>query len=252
MLPAVQKALRSIGLNEGEVSVLGVLLEGGPMLAARVAKKAALNRTTTYGLLKELVGKGLVTKETRRGADVFISIDPSLLPALVARRREELLAQEEALMEAIPQLTLLRQKATSLPSVRFFEGIEGVKQAYEDTLVNNRNKALYDITGTDAVYKKMGMEWLRYYWGKRSRLGIRCTVVAPDTQWSSVMKGEDKEYLRTTKVVSGLAAFEAEVDIYDDKVGFFSFSQENPIAVIIEDDTIQRTMKSIFDRLASI
>ena len=247
MPPLVEKTLRDIGLSNNESLIFGVLLQSRSMLASHIALETHLNRTTTYGVLKELIKKGLVSKDTRHGMSVYQSIAPKLLPAYIGRRREELEEQEKALRKIVPQLNLMREKIKTLPNVRFFEGVEGVKQAYEDTLINNKGKQLHDFTGTDAIYKKMGIEWLRYYWNKRSKLGIQCTVIAPDTEWSAIMKSEDKKYLRTTKLIPGEFPFDSEIDIYDNKVGVFSFSQESPVAIIIEDETIKRTMRIFFD-----
>src|SRR3989344_823524 len=250
MPPFIQKTLRDIGLSKNEALVFGVLLQSGTMLASRISQKARLNRTTTYGVLKELIKKGLVSKDERHGTGVYQSMPPKLLPDYVARRREELVEQEKELRKIIPQLTLLRKQTQSLPNVRFFEGVEGVKQAFEDTLINNKGKALYDFTGVDAVFQRMGKEWVNYYFKKRTRLGIQCTVLAPETVWSREMKKEDAKFLRTTKFIPECFSFDTEVDVYDDKVGIFSFAQEHPVAVIIEDKTIAHTIKTFFDFMA--
>ncbi len=251
MLPELTSALKTLGLGDKEIAVLSALLKSGaPMFASTVAKAAGLNRTTTYDILKELGEKGLVSHIEKKGALRYRAIDATLLPAYVERQRETLEETKRKLEEVIPQIKLLQVHGRSLPKVQFFEGVEGVKQAYEDTLENNKGKTLNDFTGTDAVYRKMGKEWLEYYWKKRTRLGIECTVIAPDTEWSRIMKCEDEKYVRTTKLISKNFPFDSEIDIYDNKVGIFTFSQENPIAVLIEDDTIHNTLKTFFDFIA--
>lgn len=247
MIPALKTGLESLGLNEKQIAVLSVLLKKGqPILVSSIAHAADLNRTTTYDILKELGGKGLVSHVERRGAMRYQAIAAELLPAYVERRREQLKETKERFEQAIPQLKLLQAHGNTLPQVQFFEGLEGVKQAYEDTLENNKEKKLFDFTGTDAIYQKMGTEWLEYYWKKRSRLGIECSVLAPDTEWSRLMQSEDRKYKRTTRLISKEFPFESEIDIYDDKVGIFTFSQERPIAVIIQDSTINSTLKAFF------
>ena len=79
---------------------------------------------------------------------------------------------------------------------------------------------------------------------------IECTVIAPDTEWSAIMKKDDEKYKRTTKLIPQDFSFDSEIDIYDNKVGIFTFSQEHPIAVLIEDDTIHATMKTLFGFMA--
>ena len=247
---ALKKALETIGLSPNETAVLLVLLESGHMFVAAIARAAKLNRTTTYGVLKLLGDKGLVSSVKKEGAVRYQSIAPGQLPAYIERRRETLAETKQQIAELIPQLKLLRAKGGTLPKVQFFEGVEGVKQAYEDTLENNIGKILLDLTGTDSVIRKMGQEWVDYYLAKRTRLGIKCLCLAPDTEWSHIIKDLDEKQLRTTKFIPTEFAFNSEVNTYDNKVGIFSFSLENPVAVIIEDENIAHTVRQFFNFMA--
>ncbi len=252
MIPTLVKVLEDIGLHEKQIAVLSVLLEsGGPMYVSSVAKGAKLNRTTAYDILKELSTKGLASQVKKEGAVRYQSIGVELLPAYVERRRESLEESKKQLAEVIPQIKLLRSKGRTLPKVQFFEGVEGVKQAYEDTLENNKGKILLDLTGTDSVIRKMGQEWVDYYLAKRTRLGIKCLCLMPDTEWSKIYKNLDQKQLRTTNFIPAEFAFDSEVNTYDNKVGIFSFSMEHPVAIIIEDDNIAHTVRQFFNFMAT-
>lgn len=249
MLANLRKAIRGIGLSDNETLVLGTLLERGALPASRIAKESGLNRTTTYGVIKELSGKGLVSTAQKSGVAKYQSIPPALLPSYVARRRDELSKYESDIAAAVPQLEALRSQSLTLPKVQFFEGVAGLKQAYEDTLESNKEKKLRDITGVAGVYKALGKEWLEYYLGKRKRLGISCVDIAPETTWAKESKKDDDKYLRTTKFLPKESEFDAEISIYDNKVGIFSYAERGPMAVLIEDPTIASAMKKIFEHL---
>ena len=220
------------------------------MFASKVAKEARLNRTTTYGVLNDLIEKGLVSKVKTRSATLFQSIAPELLPDYIARKREELRHREEELRSALPQILLMRNKANVLPKVQFFEGEEGVKQAYEDTLENNKGRKIQDITGVDAVFKRLGEKWVAYYMTKRAEKGISCVDLAPDSDWARRNSEDDPKYRRVTKLLPPEFGFNAEISLYDNKVGIFSYA-ENPVALIIEDDTIAYAMKQLFAYIES-
>jgi sugar-specific transcriptional regulator TrmB len=254
MIPALKKAIVSLGLNEHEAVVLMVLLEKSPLPVALVARNAGLNRTTTYGVLKQLSEKGLVSSAKREGAVRYQSLAPEQLPAYIERRRQMLDETKQQVTELIPQLKLLRSKGKSLPKVQFFEGEEGVKQAYEDTLENNKGKVLRNITSVDAIYtnSKLGGDWIEYYIKKRARLGIECRNLAPKSEWAKTSKAEDQKYLRVTKFLPPQYMFEGELDVYDNKVGIFSYARENPVALIIEDETVSDMMRKIFDCLEAV
>ena len=247
MPPIVSRSLKEIGLADKEVAVLLVLLEQGPTLAATVAKLAKLNRTTTYGLLKELAGKGLVSQSKKEGTTRWQSIAPEMLPGYIKRRRDALAASEKELSEVVPQLQLLRRKGKSLPKVQFFEGEDGIKQAYEDTLVNNQGKTLYEITGIESIYTKLDPKFVDYYPKERVRRGIKSYYIAPESEAALRAMLDDEKLLREVRFIPAKYKMDTEIAIYDDKVCILSFSQESPVAVLIEDATIAQTMKTLFD-----
>ncbi len=246
-MPELRNALKTIGLGEKATSVLLVLLERGAMYAAVLAREAKLNRTTTYGILKELAEKGLVSSEQKKGTTRYQSIAPELLPGYIERRGRELLEIKEEVSKLVPQIKLLRSKSASLPKVLFFEGKDAVEQAYEDKLENNNAKRLYEFTGMDAGYDELGQKFVDYYIKRRLELGIYSEYMAPDTPFARREGELDEKYLRKVKFIPPEYAMETEISIYDNKVSLTSFSAENPITVLIEDDNIAKTMKKIFD-----
>jgi sugar-specific transcriptional regulator TrmB len=252
MIPSLKKALDTIGLNKNEMTVLLVLLESSPMLVSAIAKAAKLNRSTTYGVLKMLSDKGLASSTNKKGVIRYQSIAPEQLPSYIERRRDLLADTKQQVEALLPQLKLLRTKGKSLPKVQFFEGVEGVKQAYEDTLENNQGKLLKDISGVDAAFERLGEEWATYYLKKRTRLGITCIDLAPESGWAHKNKESDAKYLRTTKFLEAKYGFQAELALYDNKIGIFSYAQEHPIALIIEDDTVSDMMQKLFDCLETV
>lgn len=252
MLPPLKKALETIGLNKNEVAVLLVLLERGPSLVSAIAKAASLNRSTTYGVLKLLSDKGLASSVKKEGVVRYQSIAPDQLPGYIERRRDVLAETKQQVAELVPQLKLLRSKGKTLPKIQFFEGVEGVKQAYEDTLENNKEKFIKAISGIGAAIDRLGEDWANYYWRRRVELNVGAVVLAPDSEWAQKIKLNDQKHLRTTKFLPAQYGFAAELSLYDNKVGIFSYAQENPIALIIEDDTVSDMMKKLFDCLEKV
>lgn len=251
MIDTIKKALNELGLSNNETNVLLVLLQERSLKVHAVSKFANLNRTTTYGVLKSLITKGLVSSINRKGISEFQAIEPDHLVNYIDKKQQELNTQKEEIKKVLPELKKMQTKKNPFPRVRFFEGLSGMKQAYEDTLENNREKKLLDLTGTDAVFKRMGQEWVEYYVQKRTRLGIACIDIAPNTEWSRASRQRDEELLRVTKLIPERYSFDTEIDIYDNKIGIFSFSENQPLAVIIEDEKISHTLKMLFQYIES-
>lgn len=243
---------QQLGLTANEEKVLLTLLGAASLRVTDIARLTKLNRTTIYGILETLIAGGLVTSFERRGKILeYQSLDPHQLIEHIERKRTQLASAADELRKQLPHLIKERTGAGGYPKTQFFQGIEGVKEAYEDSLVNNKGKIIYDISGTDAVYQRMGEDWVHYYISKRRDLGIDCQVIAPDTEWSHKSKEIDKYFRRVTKLMPKEFGFDTEVDIWDNKVGLFTFTEENPIAVLIEDERVANTMRQMFKYIYS-
>lgn len=250
-MPEITKALQSIGLHDKQIRVLNVLLTTGPMFASAIGKAAKLNRSTTYVILKELQEKGLTSSAKEESATRFQSIAPELLPGYIDRKREELEESKTAIENILPQIKMIRAKRSALPKVQFFQGREGLEQAYEDTIENNQEKILRDITGINAVYTALDQTFVNYYLNKRAKLGVGGTTIVQEGERGEKTKADDQKYGRTTRFIPKKFDFDGEVSIYGDKVALFSYTKDHPVALIVEDKTIAHMMKQIFDYIES-
>ncbi|HEV7449368.1 MAG TPA: helix-turn-helix domain-containing protein [Candidatus Paceibacterota bacterium] len=245
-MPALKKALQAIGLGDKQTTVLMVLLEHGPLLVAAVAKYAKLNRTTTYGLLRELSTKGLVSQVKKEGADRWQSIAPDMLPAYIEKRRDDLSQVKHDVEELVPQIKLMRTKGNVLPKVQFFEGKEGVEQAYYDMVEHNEGKMIYALTGLEGAVSSLGNTFMERFIATRMRQGIHAEYIVPETDVAREATLDDLKKGRAAKFIPPEFNFNMEICVYDNRVSLLSYAQENPIALIIEDNTIAHAMKQIF------
>ena len=252
MLNKLKQLLLDIGLAENESMLLIVLFQEGGLKVSDIAKKASLNRTTTYGIIKSLSKRRLIDSYTEYGIAKHKAIEPELLLAYVDRQQENLKNKKEDLKKIMPDICKLHINNEILPSVVFFEGIEGVKRAYEDTLTNNKSKKIHVFSGPDAIFKQLGKDYIKYYVNKRKRLGIKCYQIASSTPIVQMVQKNDEESLRVTKLIFSMSSFDTEIVIYDTKIAMFSFKDKHLLALVINDRAISDTLKKIFDFVYSI
>lgn len=242
----IKTVLIDIGLSQNEAAILISLFRNNSMKVSDLAYESALNRTTIYGVLKTLSKRGLVSSFTRYGIVEYKAIDPSLLLNYIDRQKEELNNKKKKIENLLPEIKKLHTLNNVLPAVNFFEGIEGVKQAYEDTLKNNQEKKTYVFSGPDAVFKELGKEYVNYYVNKRKELNITCYQIAGTTNTSKAVQNLDKKSLRITKLIPKEFAFDTEIIAYDNRVAFISLSHNKLVAMIITDEAISNTIKKLF------
>lgn len=243
----IKTSLLNIGLSQNEATILISLFRNGSMKVGDLARDSVLNRTTIYGVLKTLARRGLVSSFVQYGITEYKAIEPALLPNYIDRQKEELDNKKKEIESLLPEIKKLQRLNNILPSVTFFEGVEGVKQAYEDTLMNNQEKQIYVFSGPDAVYKELGKEYVNYYVNKRKELKIVCHQIAGTTDTSKIVQNLDKQSLRISKLIPEQFTFDTEIIAYDDRVVFISLSHAKLVAMIIIDEAISGTFKKIFN-----
>lgn len=244
------ETLAHLGLSPSEIRVFSYLLENkNAERISIISRKTKLNRTTLYGILKSLTERGLVSSVEDRGVLTYRSIQPHLLVDYIERAKDKLSSDIAKVREIIPFIEQLRKVGgSSYPSIQFFDGVEGIKQAYEDTIKNNPSKKIYGFTGTEAIFRSdsIDMEWVEWYMKKRAAAGIKYLTITMDGPASRIIKGRDERDFRLTKLLPPGYSFEIEMSIYENKVLIASFSAEHPLAVLIEDEKISELMKSLF------
>ncbi len=240
----IYQVLANLGLQDREPDVyLALLKMPGIQPASIIANRANINRSTTYKALLKLAKKGLVTKTQRHGVTCFFAEDPeNQLKSLVDERLKQCSEMNQTILESLPLLTL-KEGSSHLPKVRYYEGIQGIKQIYEVILKTGEDVYRYgDIT---KIYNALGV-YTDEYISKRNELKLKTHAIMP-------IKNQDKHELRHSKenrdvvyINYKLFPIDGEVRIFGNKVAIVSLHKESFIGVIIESDTIAKMFLSIF------
>ena len=226
--------LKSLGINEKQASVYLACLELGSGTIHEVSEKSGVKRTSIYNFLAEMKQNGLVTEVTEMNKAILVATDPNELVARAKRNYEQ--AQK-----ALPELMGIFNIPGNKPNVRFYPGLEGIKNAYDDILQTNEN--IYGFSDYEEMLSVLD-ESIWDFPKERLRRGIKFFSIAKDGQKGKLVQSLDKEQLRETRLVSKVK-FETEINIYGNKVAAISFHRPYT-AVIIEDIAIAQTLRSVW------
>jgi len=231
--------LTDLGLKSQEAKVYLACLKLGQSTVGKIADEAGVQRTFVYDILKDLHAKGIVSSILLRGKMHFsaISVEKFKLVQQEKFRRFEVL---------IPEIKALEVSVGDRPRVQFYEGIDGVFAALNDTLnlpVGSELLAYATGTGLYEQEKERSDEYLK----QRIKRKIFARSIAPDTLGTRVFTNKNKEQLRETRLVpADKFNFTNEIDIYGNKVAIMSVQGEF-LAVIIESESVARTQRMIFE-----
>ena len=241
----LQAILGELGLSEPEARVYLASLELGPQPASILAKRAELKRGHTYNVLSLLIKKGITQEFQKEKVRYFSSQSPRTLLSLIERRREELDAQKEKLVRALPLLERLQNPLLVQPKVRFFQGVEGIKEIYEETL-EHPNRTIYAIGDFDFIFPESKSEkeheWIWLYAKRRSEKDIKYLGIVNKSAKSDLAFKKKVAHKRQLKMLKGVY-LPVEVNIYGDKVAVMSTHAEM-VGVVIEDAPIAETLRN--------
>ena len=229
------KVITSLGLNKKEAKVYLACTKKGTSVVSEIAQIAKINRVTCYDILEKLKQKGLVSFFNKDKTKYFSSIKPETL-------LEEFEKRTNDLRTAIPKFKSLTGEIQH-PRVRYFEGIDGIKLIYADTLTSKTE--ILNFSNSEEIRK----QWPNYdeeYVSKRKSKKIFLKGICPKDKLGELVQSEDQKYFREMRLIpTEKFNFTNEINIYDDKVAIISFKNEL-IGMIIESTEIANSQRAIF------
>lgn len=250
----LKSLLQKIGLTDKDSEVYLACLELGTQPASVIAKKAGLKRPTTYLILEGLVRKGLVSEYSGANVKYFTAVSPDYLLNYVEKKRRELASHERELEQFLPQFHSLTNPYSMKPKVRFFEGMEGIERAMNDTLTATDKLRTYSII--DAWFAREDTKEYLLWYGKQrvnaKKIPLYC--ICPDTPLSRQYLEDEYVDVENQNQLSHfrwlpkeIQDFSNEINIYDNKVSIACLGKNELLGIIIESESIAQTQKAIFD-----
>jgi sugar-specific transcriptional regulator TrmB len=238
-----QKQLIELGFNQKEAKVYLALLELGPSTATEIARKAQINRTTAYDILDSLAGDGLINLLGETKIQKYAAESPEKVIKFLENKISKTKEQLSMAQVLLPQLLSI-YSTKEKPKVKFYEGVEGMREAFEDTLTAEREILAYAV-GED-MYQALSDKYFKDYFKRRTLKNIRVRVIAPDTPESRAVVVNDTQELRTSLLVpKEQFYFSIEMNIYSNKVMVASWREK--FAIIIESAEIADAQRKIFE-----
>lgn len=234
----IELILNNLGLSQNEAKVYLATLEMGVSSAQDIAHKAEVIRTTGYAVLDRLVDKNLVYKTKEGDKTKYVAESPRNL----IKRFE---GYQQQLTDSLPELQAIYNKHETKPKIIFFEGKQGIKDIYADTIKERPKEILeYNTSKMVTVFPGLPEEYL----ADRKKYKIKAKRIAPNDEfWSERAKKDKKEMSKTILLPEDEFTIPVEINIYNNKLAIVSYIDE--MGVIIESESIANAMKKIYGLL---
>ncbi len=226
------KKLKFLGLTKIESKVYLTLLKIGMNKAGKISKEAQLNRTTTYGALKSLLDKGLVSYVIQSNRKWFKATNPKYILELIKEKEEEA-------EKILPKLIYMYKSPKEEHQVTLYYGYKGVKSVFQDIL--RTGKTVYVIDAEGQFSERMPY-YAPHYKKEIEKKKIKIKHI--------VRRGVDINPTKTTLIryIPKKTKSQSVIDIYGDKVAIIVWS-EPPEAVVIKNKTAAESFRSYFEIL---
>ena len=223
------------GLSEMETAVYKAALELGEATMQDLGRKSGVKRTSIYNFIEKLKEQGFISQTRRKKRILYSATHPKHLAEI----------QKQRLDQIIPELTAIYNKHPQKPKVTFYEGIEGIKEVYADTLREQRPIVAY----SDWDYMKSTLgEYYDWYPVERARRHIPFSTISRDSKDAREIVSKNEAHLRKMKFIKS-QELKTEINIYGDKIAMMSFRSSPPFAVLIENKDIAETLRTAWQEL---
>ena len=234
------RELVNLGLSEKEAKVYLAALELGRSAVQKIAQKAEVNRATTYVILESLMKKGLVSSYTEGKKQFFVAEAPEKLSLLFREQEINLKRKQEYLDNILPELKSVKPQEKNKPTVRYFEGKEGMRAIAEELFITKHDENIRMIYSYDLLLKMFSEKEITEMRKKRQSQKVSARIITNDEQ--NKLK-TDAEVL---KLIAKDHEITSDIAIFGEKIRIVTQKGE-PSGLIIENKEISNTLKILFD-----
>lgn len=241
--------LKKLGLKDKEAAVYLACLELGSAPVQQIGRKAKVVHATTYVILEQLMKMGLVTRFDQGKKTMFSPEPPHQLLRLLEKEQEQIQERQEELKGILPELNmLLKTSGNERPSVRYFEGKEGLRAIRQEIVMYVKpGDMIYNFTPSDYLNSIFPTEEEVYYQQRVAKRIHSKTIFTTSSEQvrkkllsESYTQLSERRYVPPTEfpATSGMT-------IFGDRIAIGTFTGKL-MGVVIESKSMADMMKAMF------
>lgn len=243
----VDAALTEVGLKPQEIGLYRLLLINPRATIQQLVKIGPFSRTMLYYLLERLGEWGLVVTQVIGKKTVYLAVPPERLHDIVREQEREVVRRKDLVNQVVDDLRAVYRIANRQSGVRFFEGRQGFYEALTETF--RATEIVRTYVDFDAVQKYVPDVNVKYE-KDSAKHDVRKRHLIRDTPSNRrYVREHPSEFTEVRFLPDSLMAFRVGVQIYNNKIAYFTMREENIMAAIIDDPDTYEFHRNVFDFL---
>jgi sugar-specific transcriptional regulator TrmB len=236
----IKKELKKIGLHESDIGVYMYLLENGLSYPAQISKGTEVSRTNTYNVLRRLEEKGLIEKQKKRNKKAYLAKNPESLFRTIERKKERA-------EKILPNLKAMYNKKKNKPTIRFYDGVEQVKDLFEQCLEADEIFAIGSTNNMHNLDPDFFDRWLRKLKEENIIINDVLTYASKESTEDQI-KEELSKLHDVTYLPKKYEDVPTDILIWGDNIGVIHY--DKPVfGTIITNEKLAQTFKILFKTL---
>lgn len=233
----LEVTLKEFGLTEKQAKVYLACLELGSASVQKISRKSGLPRSTCYELLERLCQQGFTSTYKKKKIQYYSAEEPQKVITL-AKNKVELLEH------AFPELRALYGAAKHRPTVRFYQGTQGMKIILEEVLSEARE--LRSFGSADDLFT--ALEFYPEFVQRRVQKKIPVKAIARESAKARERQRLGPQELREIRMIPVSYEHHGNIFIWGSKIAMFSF-RKDLVALVVESEELTQVQTALFDAL---
>ncbi len=238
--------LSRLGLAENEAKIYEILLLKGETKARDLLDDSGLSRGNVYNMLTSLTARGFI-QVIEGKQQTYRVTDPAKLSSLVEERKRGIERLDAEFKETLPRMLSTFSLTTGRPTVRVFEGIDGIEEALNDSLLATGEIRTY-VDNAAVVGDVLAVND-RYVKRRLAKKIVKKMIVSDTPELRKLFSTLVNEFTLVAFIPQFPTTFQSAMEMYDDTVSYITLTPEKMIAVLLTDPAIASLEKQKFDFL---
>ncbi len=232
--------LIELGLNENEARVYLASLSLGGTTILRLSKLSGVKRTTVYEVIDSLEKKGLIKKEVHGLKTLYSAEHPERLQNTLESKRI-------LLSRLLPELEGKYHLKGTESSIKYYEGLESIKNIYDDLLKDLKPHDFYYAISNIAEWQSLDEDFfIKKHVEKRAHMRVETKLLFIDSPTAQNRKKTEKNFNEMVKLLP--EDTDMHIDLVITPYKLVMFQLHSPLmALVVENQSMITAQKKFFE-----
>lgn len=231
--------LKDLGLTDNEARIYLAALGLGSSSILKIARAAEIKRTTVYSVIESLKLKGLISEELKGWKKYLVAESPEKLEKVLEEKRNNF-------KKSLPEFLALHNLKGSNAMIKYYEGLEAVKNIYENLLKVIKTHEDYLVIGAQDQWYNLDSKFFQTFIKKRAKLPINIRLLFTDSKIAREHQKIQQVYNEQIRILPKDTKLTTNLIIIPKKIVIHQLTPP-VMAMVIENPSIVQMHRELFE-----